>query len=333
MLIFTVDQLLMTDAWGYALPAFVAIWLSWSGKYVKKIIMNVAIYIQLRLDEPKKNHRPADEQPLLVTGINHAVQSSNPIILVLKDSGGGVRDLVSATWSATVSDKYKLSDVGSRAYLGIRLVILTTVVAILSVAMIVVGVYTARIKISVDSAARLESQHCGIWLFDSATAGREAATRAGIHELEKETRAGEYAQHCYGDPETFESPQCDFFYRQNLTFSRTSSDTSSPYKCPFESDTICILGQQSVTFETEVIDAGEIGVHMPSTWKFRRRMTCTPLSMEYPFVRNETRNGTTTYYYHYGQKKLKYGEPHRVDYTHITTGNPFDDGLAPVYEL
>ncbi|KAH8592340.1 hypothetical protein B0O99DRAFT_630324 [Bisporella sp. PMI_857] len=62
-------------------------------------------------------------------------------------------------------------------------------------------------------------------------------------------------------------------------------------------------------------------------------MTCIPLSMEYPYVRNTTHEGLTTYYYYYGERiRREYDPPKSTSYTHNTSGDPFDS-LAPVYEV
>lgn len=308
-----VYQIVVNETLGYALPAIVGVWLSFSTKYVKRILVSCAIWIRLHWRQRQVSEAiDTEAEPLNPVSQGH---SEDVLIKVMKQSGGGVRDLVSATFQ----NKYKL-DWGSR----ICLAVLATVVMICSVGMIIGGVFTARVKI--NGAALLDSNHCGLWLFDSENAGTDAATRAGVLNLEKETRAGEYAQNCYGMPTTFDYMRCDFFYRRNISFS-----TNYSYECPFHSD-ICAQGQQSVTFQTEVVAASEIGVNSKNPHRFRRTMTCTPLSMEYPFIRNETRDGLTTYYYHYGQRIRKGTNPPKsLPYTHNTTGDPFDM-LAPVYD-
>jgi hypothetical protein len=112
-------------------------------------------------------------------------------------------------------------------------------------------------------------------------------------------------------------------YRPRLPF----STPLYTHDCPFQNE---ICGQnQTVTFTTDAIDAGELGINSKHPPKFRRSTSCVPLSMEYPFIQNETTNGVTTYYYYYGQKPL---DNPRSNYTFTTTGDPFDR-LVPAYEV
>jgi hypothetical protein len=183
------------------------------------------------------------------------------------------------------------------------------------------GVYIARIKSS-NGPALLGSKECGLWTFDRKLGG-EAATRAGIRDLKKETRAAEYAQNCYGIPDMFDAIQCNFLYRSRLPSRPVSYST----ECPFQGE---ICGKnQIVTFTTETLDASELGINSYPSPKFRRTTSCTPLSMEYPFIQNQTNNGTTTYYYYYGTKP---GHDPQVNYTFKTSGNPFGR-LVPAYDV
>lgn len=316
-----VDQILVSETWGYVLPAIVGVWLAFSGKYIKKILANFATWIRLKRLSRHQDHNSmhsAESTPLNPSTVrSRGEHSEDSLVRIYKESGGTVRDLVTAAWS----NEYGLA-AGTR----LCLVLFILVVAFASIGMIVVGVLTSKVKI--NAAARLASKHCGLWLFDQR-AGNEAATRAGIHDLEKETRAGEYAQNCYGTPNTFDSIRCDFFYRRNISFR-----TDYSYDCPFQSDIICARGQPSVTFETDLVDAGDVGINSPRTNKFSRRTRCAPLNMDYPYIKNTTHNGTTTYYYHYSEKiRKEFRPPQLVEYTHNTSGDPFADGLAPVYEV
>ena len=143
-----------------------------------------------------------------------------------------------------------------------------------------------------------------------------------VDDLQKETRAAEYAQNCYGTPDMFNVVQCSLLYRSKLTFSSAIYTTD----CPFDNE---ICGQnQSVTFTAEV-KASELGINSPHPSKFRRTTKCTPLSMDEKFIKNVTENGTTTYYYYYGEKPND--DPPRK-YTFNTTGDPFDS-FVPAYEV
>jgi hypothetical protein len=234
----------------------------------------------------------------------------NELSKVYKD-GTGFREFVEELWyNNDLTSKH-------RSFLGLFIFVLS----IAMIGFIVIGVYVARIE--ADGPAILASEKCGLWVFDRQRGGDEAATRAGINDLAKETRAGSYAQNCYGTPDPFDAIQCNFLYRNKLSFSTAQYTTD----CPFQTE---ICGQnQTVTFITDTVDASELGINSQHSPKFRRRTSCTPLSMDYPFIQNKTINGTTTYYYYYGEKPL-HNPP--VNYTYITTGDPFDR-LAPAYDL
>lgn len=172
-----------------------------------------------------------------------------------------------------------------------------------------------------DGAARLASDKCGLWLFEGDKRS-EAATRARMLDLEKEERAAQFAEDCYGNS-GLASSRCKVLYRPTLPVSKAIYTND----CPFAPN-ICYMNQ-TVTFETELTDAKALGINSPKTPKFRRTTSCTPLSMGDDYIRNTTVNNITTYTYHYGNKT----EGGRfIDYTYSTEGDPWTR-LAPVYDL
>jgi hypothetical protein len=294
----------------------VGIWLSLSAKYLKTILANFALYIHLYWHKETPTSPESTpllalpESPAQTSKLEKARKRAKVLAKVYKD-GGGVRDFCYVLcFDKDLSPKYRG--------------LLCLFVFFLSLAMvgfIILGVYVARIK--ANGPAILHSEKCGLWVFDRHSGGDEAASRAGIRDLKKETRAGEYAQNCYGTPDMFDAIQCNFLYRSRLSFSPAQYTTD----CPFQNE-ICSQNQ-TVTFETDTIDASELGINSPHSPKFHRRTSCTPLSMEYPFIQNQTHNGTTTYYYYYGEKPL-HDPP--LNYTYTTTGDPYDR-LAPAYDV
>jgi hypothetical protein len=78
-----------------------------------------------------------------------------------------------------------------------------------------------------------------------------------------------------------------------------------------------------------MVDATELGINGPSTPAFRRRTSCAPLSMDYPYIQNKTENATTTFTYHYGTKEE---DGISFDYTYMTISHPWDR-VAPVYDV
>lgn len=306
--------------WGYALPAIVSVWLSFSAKYIKQILAHFALYIHIRYNKLplSRSCAPTESTLLLVLQESPAeilqreeAQKHAKVLAKIFKAGGGVRDLFHELFfNKDLSRKYRLA-----------LFIFILVVSVVTIVLIAGGVYVARIR--ANGPAILDSQRCGLWTFDRERGGDEAATRAGIHDLEKEIRAGEYAQNCYGAPDMFDAIQCNFLYRSRLLLKPANYTTD----CPFENE-ICSQNQ-TVTFATDTIDASELGINSHLSPKFRHRTSCTPLSMEFPFIQNHTHNGTTTYYYYYGDKPL-HDPP--VNYTYTTAGDPFDR-LAPAYDV
>jgi hypothetical protein len=261
----------------------------------------------------KPEREPNDNDPRIPLLNRESRQTSTrnvqSLAKVYKETSG-VRDLL---WLSLFS---KDLTPGSKSWL----FLFTAVVAGASSGMIIGGYYAAKIRTT--GPARLASEHCGLWIFDGEKRS-EAATRAGLLDLEKEERAAQYAEDCYTSSSGFDATRCDFFYRPKLSFSAASYTND----CPFQNN-IC-RQNQTVTFTTPTIDGNDIGINSPMAPKFRRRTTCSPLSMEYPFIQNTTENGTTTYYYYYGAKP---GDDPPLNYTFKTVGDPWDR-LAPVYDL
>lgn len=201
----------------------------------------------------------------------------------------------------------------------IQLLLFTITVVLLASGLILGGFFMT--KITVDGPARLASNNCGLWLFEGEKRS-EAATRARMLDLEKEERAAQFAEDCYGQSSSAAS-RCKVLYRPTLPVSKGIYTND----CPFSQD-VCRLNQ-TITFKTPIIDARDLGINSPSTPGFRRSTACTPLSMNYPYIQNKTVNGTTTFTYHYGQK---YSDGNPVNYTYLTVGNPWDR-LAPIYDV
>lgn len=174
--------------------------------------------------------------------------------------------------------------------------------------------------VSNNRAALWDSEYCGVWKFNSSAAGIDAATRHDIYDRQKEARAGEYAQNCYGSADLLKSGRCNLFYKPTIKY------TAEPrWGCPFPVDKMCVQGQQPMHFYTDLIDPNDIGINSEHLFKFRRNSTCSPLTWEDSYVSNKTaENGEITYYYEFGNTG------HNYNYSYSTTGNPHD-WHAPSY--
>lgn len=200
------------------------------------------------------------------------------------------------------------------------MVVITTILFGLFVAYTVAGIFSA--KIASDKAALSSSTSCGIWTFNTK-AGDEVSYRNDLNNHQKETRASQYARNCYNSPDPNDSLGCNFFYNQSIAFTTKSHQT-----CPFESPELCLNGLYSATtFDTGYVDASVIGINSPATHKFRRKTSCSPLTMTYPYVRRESsKNSNDTSYRYY------YGPTDNTEFTFKTSGNHFE-WLVPVYSV
>jgi hypothetical protein len=193
------------------------------------------------------------------------------------------------------------------------LTVIGTVVLAVFVARVIATLFSA--KVATDKAVRWssESGYCGVWRLNSTKAGEGAAALNDIlYMREKEARAGEYARNCYGDANALQSLRCDFFYNQKIKYEAAPS-----WDCSFAEE-VCLPRQRStITFDTGYVDINQIGINSKHPYKFRRRTNCSALSVEDQFVRPETKDGATTYYYEYGTKGSS-------NFTYKTTGNPHE---------
>ncbi|KAF2823048.1 hypothetical protein CC86DRAFT_385206 [Ophiobolus disseminans] len=301
------------NPWGVVIVAAAGLWLSWSVKYIRKLAGHTALWIQSRKRSPP-GAADDDESPSESTSLlGHDSSSSadrtvRPLARAFKDNRG-IRDLFVDSF---LSKEFKSKS--ERLWL----LLFTILVALLAFGIIVGGYFWAQIR--VDGPARLASDKCGLWLFEGGKRS-EAATRARMLDLEKEERAAQFAADCYGRSGSL-ATRCKILYQPTLPVEAIYTND-----CPFPNQ-ICRLNR-TVTFATSTIDAGYLGINGLSTPRFRRSTTCTPLSMEYPYIQNKTENGTTTFTYHYGSKQV--GD-NVVDYTYSTVGDPWDR-LAPIYDV
>lgn len=189
----------------------------------------------------------------------------------------------------------------------------------LFVAQAIAGVFSA--KIASDRAGLSSSQHCGIWQFNE-NAGGEAADRDDLNNYHMEARASQYARTCSTSPDPTDPFSCKVFYNQSIAYT-----TKTLQSCPFASSELCHDGLYSaISFDTGYVDASVIGMNSPTTHKFRRTTSCSPLNMSEPYVLQSS-SGTngTAYDYYYGPKD-------NTNYTFNTSGRPFQ-WLVPVYSV
>lgn len=285
---------MLTDFFAAAFAAAVAIFLTLAGPCLGKISEYCLRPIYTKLYRGEKTHSDPERQRLL----NNGLQPNN----------------VPSITSESVPE----SSAGSIFWWLLRFVSYLVVVAYA-----LAGVFSAEVEN--DRVALWASEHCGTWKFDSSKAGEGAATRADVYDRLKESRAGEYARNCYETSSMLESMYCNVFYMPTINFT-----TSYSFQCPFQEidRRTCSVGSPSVTFDTGLVNADQIGINVRHPHKFRRWTTCSSLSVEYPYVRSEVENGTNVFNYYYG--RIINGN-RSTEYTHTSRGNPFE-WPAPVYE-
>jgi len=196
-------------------------------------------------------------------------------------------------------------------------------------------------NIARSRSALLKSDTCGLYEYDNEKAGEEEASKADMLMVGRERRAASYAQECYNhDSNTnVKATNCDFFYNSTIGYGVQED------KCPFDRTDICVDGYQpgsAITFDTNWVDSGILGINEEFMHKFRRTTTCAPLSAERPFVQHFTNSGTgeSGYKYFYGSlydTRNCSDEVHTPptvlsEYTMRITGHPFD-WQAPVYKV
>ena len=313
----------MTSFGGLVVYSALGIWLSLSAKYFKAIIANslhgVFVWRHARKLSAVEGDEPTENSRLL----NHTVepeQHAHTFGRILKDPGG-IRDVYWEVFRKLVPG-FERKDPKKSLTWGNwwLLVVFAILFTVPGIGIIVGGIELVHLK--EVSPALLASKQAGLWIFPPNWGSRDAQTRAAVRKLEKEVRAGDYATTCYSNEG--DAALCDSLYRRRL---RTTKDR--PLECPFKPE-ICHDSVRPVVFETGNIDAGDIGINHKKAPKFRRKTTCTLLSMNEPYITKTTDNdGTYHYYYNYGRKPL-----HRppVDWTYNTTGDPFER-TSPVYEV
>lgn len=190
-------------------------------------------------------------------------------------------------------------------------------------------------------SALLKSDICGLYEYDSQKSGEEEAVKADVLMVGRERRAAAYAQECYNhDPNTdVKATRCNFFYNSTIGYQVLQD------KCPFHRTDICVDGYQpgsAITFDTDWVNSGILGINEESMHKFRRKTTCAPLSADRPFVQHFTNSGTgeSGYQYFYGSlydttncsNEVHAPPPVLSKYTMRMTGHPFE-WQAPVYKV
>ena len=310
--------MLATDFNALILKTIVAVLLTLSGANILVILKSLGVRF-VRWSVGNAGH--GVNQPLL--GPQHG-NSRNGLIARFKDVRSGREFL--AHWRELLRD-ISQGEAGLSFLEQVVLTLIGTVILGLFVTFVVAGVFSANIE--TDHAALLASNKCGIWMFDNA-AGEEAASHADLRDIRKETQAGDYAKSCVHPDDAPDPKGCGLFYQRKIDYT-----SESVARCPFASPAVCYDGLFSATaFDTGLVSLNSIGINSEVDYKFRRRSTCAPLNMDFPFVQNKSdAAGDDAYFYYYGNITDEAScAPENHEYTLKTTGHPFD-WFAPGYSL
>lgn len=307
------NALVTSSLVGFWLASLAGVWLALSVKYITDIISSFALYSYLWLNPPLRR----DEQHTEATNLIASQEMQNDrdkrkeMAKMFRDVPG-IRDLLTdILWNQHLS-----------WYIRWRLGAFTAAVLVTALAIVVGGIYSQ--KITTDGPpALLASDDCGVWLFNERKHTEEQASRAGVVDLQKEIRAAGYAQNCYRASSTFDAAECDVFYHQSIPV----NPPIHTQDCPFSSD-VC-TNDTTIKYVTNTLDSSYIGINSPHAPKFRKSITCSPLSMEERFIRNVTVDGKTRFRYYYGARPSHYPP---VEYTYETAEDPYDT-LVPAYDV
>ena len=330
------QQILCTDAWSRLLTTTLTVAITLASPYIFELVFAWLIYSRLRpvyanyrrrrsnyrrLQEPVEGsieslHNSHTFDRNEYGSINPSLPDGVPTQPEPADRapalGRGARQTVLSFLRAIIHGQVKqLPD-----YLFITAIV--TLLVGLFIVQSTAGYFTAGV--ATDKVGLVNSEQCGIWQFDE-NAGHDLADLNDLYNYEKEARASQYAQHCYGSKQVTSPFSCQLFYNQSIKY-----DTMKDYRCPFDSPEMCLNGLYSaVNFDTGLVDASVIGVNAHPTHKFRRRTTCSPLNMSKTYIQKAQDANKTAFQYYYGPKRGS-------DSTYETSGRPFD-WLVPVYAV
>lgn len=315
-------QVLSSHFWATWFTTAVAVSLALSGPYVFVVVRSTLLglysWLNPRQSRPMTGQVSGETEQLTVEGM-------------MQTATGG-RDTVKKFYRAVYE---KGTHFTARHKTGMLFVLGVFFSAF--IAQVFVGSFISA-RIATNRVALLESNRCGFYEYDDKRGGEEDAARADIWMSEKERRAAEYAQECYGPEKKGKAMLCNLFLNATIGFKR-KDDT-----CPFDNHTVCAGGftnGAAVTFDTGLVDSSVLGINYNPTHKFRRTTTCTPLNSKSPYVRHFNNSPEDHgYLYYYGSlydttdcSKTGPADPTRlVNYTLRTTGSPFY-WMAPVYRV
>jgi hypothetical protein len=182
---------------------------------------------------------------------------------------------------------------------------------------------TARVYQSTKPG--LPGENCGHYeLLNNATDAQKIDDDHLVQEP-KEARAAYYAKQCYKEDSLITNPDlCAMSYNQSIAY---TIEYPNDRPCPFSAPEICADPYAAIRFTTGLFPTSALGINSPHVPYARRNATCSPLSVNEPFV---TRSASETD--GRPQNLYWYGRIEDADWTFNTSGDPFDS-VFPVYAV
>jgi hypothetical protein len=168
-------------------------------------------------------------------------------------------------------------------------------------------------------------ENCGHYeLLNNATDAQKIDDDHLVQEP-KEARAAYYAKQCYKEDSLITNPDlCAMSYNQSIAY---TIEYPNDRPCPFSAPEICAEPYAAIRFTTGLFPTSALGINSPHVPYARRNATCSPLSVNEPFV---TRSASETD--GRPQNLYWYGRTEDADWTFNTSGDPFDS-VFPVYAV
>ena len=301
-----------------------------SFKYVLLILARLALRFVQWKNEP--SNRPADRQPLLARGEHHQQEygtgrSTSPettehdtlrepylIVEVLRSKSG--RDLVK-------NHVYFLLDClfGGDFRHRTRDFLIGFLLLVAMSGIVALGFFAPALVVVDHTSVLLASKDCGLWVFNSKDYGDDPMARDNQLDRDREARAGEYEKACYNSSDRRYPGLCGSFAEQDIPMLEPNRNA----ECPFNND-ICVSKTGNLFLDTGYVDANVIGINVKrGKYRFRRSAICAPLKTD-SYVNSTTENSITFYEYYYGNTTF-------YNFTFDSQGLPFNDVLAPGYDL
>ncbi|KAE8451722.1 hypothetical protein EG329_003179 [Mollisiaceae sp. DMI_Dod_QoI] len=206
------------------------------------------------------------------------------------------------------------------------------------------GVFSSHLATLGNEVLLAPSQSCGIWLetasIDNYTNFVESNSFF-IYTQDSVRSSNQYVQDCLTQPGTL--PECKTFKKTHLNWT-----SNIDAQCPFASDLCLGLVNNSLHFDTGLIDSREdLGINSDdkNRVQYRKTATCSPISTQgyvLPYNSSQGNQSLTTYAAYYGPNLLQPSDWETdgqiINATYVTSNfepyvSGYDASSAPAYRV